>query len=136
MKIAFDTNVLIDAIAERGEYREAQALIMAVAEEKIEGLVSANSITDIYYILRKRIGDAKAQDAVWNLMAVFEVAEVNGEICGTALGSPMKDFEDAVLAFCARQAGADTVVTGDAEFLRESGSPVPVSTAQAMLEAI
>ena len=136
MKIAFDTNVLIDAIAGRGQYREAQALIMAVAEERIEGLISANSITDIYCILQKRIGDAKAREAVWNLMAVFEIADVNGEICATALGSPMKDFEDAVLVFCARQAGADTVVTGDAEFLRESGSPVPVSTVQAMLEAI
>ncbi len=136
MKIAFDTNVLIDAIAQRGEYREAQALIIAVAEEKAAGMVSANSITDIYYVLRKRIGDAKAREAVWNLMAVLEVADVNGEICAMALGSPMKDYEDAVLAFCARQAGADTIVTGDAEFLRESGSPVPVSTVRAMLEAI
>ena len=136
MKIAFDTNVLIDAIAGRGQYREARALIMAVAEERIEGLISANSITDIYCILQKRIGDAKAREAVWNLMAVFEIADVNGEICATALGSPMKDFEDAVLAFCAKQSKAEAVVTGDAEFLKESESPVPVSTVQAMLEAI
>lgn len=45
MKIAFDTNVLIDAIAERREYRDAQALILAVAQERIDGVISANSIT-------------------------------------------------------------------------------------------
>ena len=52
MKVALDTNVLIDAIAERREYRDAQALIMAIAQEKLEGSISANSITDMYYILK------------------------------------------------------------------------------------
>ncbi|MBQ2619037.1 MAG: PIN domain-containing protein [Oscillospiraceae bacterium] len=136
MKIAFDTNVLIDAIAERREYRDAQALILAVAQERIDGVISANSITDIYYILRKRIGDGKAREAIWNLMAVFEVAEVNAEICSTALGTAMKDFEDAVLAVCAKQAGAEKVVTGDEGFLQETESPIAVATVRAVLETL
>ena len=57
MIVAFDTNVLIDAIAEQRDYLDDQKLILAVAEEKLTGVISANSITDIYYILRKRIGD-------------------------------------------------------------------------------
>lgn len=136
MKIAFDTNVLIDAIAEQRAYKDAQELIMAVARETIEGVISASSITDIYYILRKRIGDGKAREAIWNLMAVFEVADVNAEICSTALGTPMKDFEDAVLAVCAKQAGAEKVVTGDEAFLKETGSPIEVTTVRAVLERL
>lgn len=136
MKIAFDTNVLLDAIAERGAYRDAQALVMAVANEKVEGVISANSITDIYYILRKRIGDEKARKAIWNLMAIFEIASVDAEICATALGTPMKDFEDAVLAVCAKASGAALVVTGDKGFLEDRNAPIAVRTVRAGLETI
>ena len=136
MKIALDTNVLIDAIVEQREYQDAQALIMAVAQEQLEALVSANSITDIYYILRKRIGNERTREAIWNLMSVFDVAEVNAEVCETALASPMKDFEDAVLAVCAKLAGADKVVTGDLQFLAEKEAPVEVVTVRDILDTL
>lgn len=136
VKIAFDTNVLIDAIAEQREYQDAQALIMAVVQDKIEDVISANSITDIYYILKKRIGDEKAREAIWNLMAVFELADVNAEICAMALGTPMKDFEDAVLDVCAKQSGAEKVVTRDEGFLKEIKSPIETTTVNALLETL
>ena len=136
MKIAFDTNVLLDAIVERGNYQDAQALVMAVANEKVDGLISANSITDIYYILRKRIGDEKSREAILNLMSVFEIANVDAEICATALGTPMKDFEDAVLAVSAKDNGAEIVVTGDRDFLEDKNAPIEVRTVREVLETI
>ena len=136
MKIAFDTNVLLDAIVERGNYQDAQALVMAVANEKVDGLISANSITDIYYILRKRIGDEKSREAILNLMSVFEIANVDAEICATALGTPMKDFEDAVLAVSAKDNGAEIVVTGDRDFLEDKNAPIEVRTVREVLDTI
>ena len=136
MRAAFDTNVLLDAIAERGYFADAQALILAVAQERLEGVISANSITDIYYILRKRIGDQKAREAIWNLMTVFDVADVDGECCATALGSPMKDFEDAVLAVSAARSGAETLVTGDRELLEETNCPLRTVTVQELLKEL
>lgn len=48
MKISFDTNVILDAIIEGREGgAEAKQLILAVAQDRAEGLISANSITDI-----------------------------------------------------------------------------------------
>ena len=105
MRIAFDTNVLIDAIANRADHEAAQSLIMAVAEEKVSGVISANSVTDIYYIARKLVGDESARNAIWNLMTVFDVAPVDGEACATALSVEMSDYEDAVLAVCAEREG-------------------------------
>ena len=133
MRLAVGTNVLLDAILEREGFEDAQALIMKIAQDKAEGVISANSITDVYYILRKRIGDGKAREAIWNLMAVFDVAEVSGEICTEALGSAMMDFEDAVLALCAEKAGADRIVTRDQEFMKETASPIGVTTVEAAL---
>ena len=135
MKIAFDTNVLLDAIANRAEYREAQALIMKVADERIEGLVAASSITDIYYIARKIIGDERARDAIRNLLKVFSVAGVDDMICLSALDIPMKDYEDAVLAVCSARANADYIATRDKEFL-ESNSPVPAKSPRDLLDII
>lgn len=124
MKIAFDSNVLLDAIASRPDCEAAQELIMAVAEERVEGIISANSITDIYYIARKAIGDEATRAAIWNLMTVFDVATIDGEVCATALTTPMKDFEDAVLAVGVAKEGADFIATRDAAFIASTGSPV------------
>ncbi|MBR4212009.1 MAG: PIN domain-containing protein [Oscillibacter sp.] len=135
MKISFDTNVLLDAIANREGYREAQSLITLVAERRIEGLIAASSITDIYYIARKAIGDERAREAVRNLLRLFEVSCVDDTACLTALDVPMKDYEDAVLAVCSARANADFIATRDREFL-EADSPVPTRRPQDLLNLI
>ena len=136
MRIAFDTNVLIDAIANRADYEAAQSLIMAVADEKVSGVITANSITDIYYIARKVVGDENARNAIWNLMTVFDVAPVDGEACATALSVQMSDFEDAVLAVCAAREDVDYIVSRDQGFLKASGCPVAVIEPSALLDVI
>ena len=135
MTIAFDTNVLLDAIANRAGYQEAQALITTVIDQEIKGVVAASSITDIYYIARKYIGDQNARAAIRNLIKVFDVSSVNAEICLTALDLPMKDYEDAVLAVCSSQANADFIVTRDRGFL-EAESPVPTKSPEDLLNLI
>ena len=52
MKIAFDTNVLLDTILNRSGREYALRLMLAAAEEKVTGVVTANSITDLYYLSR------------------------------------------------------------------------------------
>lgn len=136
MRIAFDTNVLIDAIASRADCEIAQELILEVANDTVSGVVTANSITDIYYIARKAIGDEAARTAIWNLMTVFDVAAIDGEACATALSIPMKDYEDAVLAVCASREEADYIVSRDQGFLKAEGSPVSVISPAEMLEKI
>lgn len=132
MIIAFDTNVLLDAFAEREGAKEAQELILAVAEDKVVGLVGANSITDIFYLLRKAIGIDGAKEAVLNILNMFDVAPLNGEDCFAALTLPMNDFEDAVLAVCAAKENADWIVSRDKGFIN-ADSPVPVATPEKIL---
>ena len=55
-KIAFDTNIVLDAICNRNDSEVARQLFMEVAEERAVGVITANAITDIYYIARKYIG--------------------------------------------------------------------------------
>lgn len=135
MRVVFDTNVILDAVLERADFQSAQSLLMAAANERISGIVTANSITDIYYVAWKMMGDQEARRAIANILAVFDIAPVDGEICATALSIPMSDYEDAVLAVCAAMEGADYIATGDKDFLKAE-SPVPVKTAADILKII
>lgn len=135
MKVVFDTNVILDAAMGRPDSGDAQELILAVVNEEIAGLVTANTITDIHYIVKKRCGDGVAREAVQNTLYVFDVIPVDGESCMEALELPMTDYEDAVLAVCAAREGADYIVTRDQAFLAAS-SPVPPVTPTDLLRVI
>mgnify|MGYP004625641765 CR=1 FL=1 len=126
MRVLFDTNVLLDAIANRADFKIAQELVLNAAHGDITGLITANSVTDIFYIARKEIGIDGAKDAIMNLMTVFDVLSVTGENCWDALLLPMNDYEDAVQAVCAQQSKADFIVSRDKGFANEKGCPVKV----------
>ena len=133
MKIAFDTNVILDAMIHREDWEAAETLILAVSEGKADGVITANTVTDIYYITRKRLGDQKTREAIWNLMSLFEIAPVDEKVCFDALATPMKDFEDAVMAVAAKRVGVEIVVTRDEGFLSEGNAPIrAVSPKEAM----
>ena len=117
MKVAFDTNVVLDAAMNRPDSEGSLKLVQAVVDENIVGLVSANTITDIHYIVKKRYGDKVARAAVQNTLYIFEVIPVDGEACTEALGLPMTDYEDAVLAVCADRGGVECIATRDAGFI-------------------
>lgn len=72
MKVALDTNVILDAVLEQVDFQSAQGLLMAVANEKISGIVTANSITDIYYVARKMMGDQDTRKAIANILEMIE----------------------------------------------------------------
>ncbi len=132
MKIVFDTNIILDAMLERVHFREAQSLVMSAATGEIEGVVTGNSVTDIYYLSRKAIGDAGARKLVYDVLTVFCIAPVDGEACAMALNTPMRDYEDALLAVCAAREGADYIATNDRDFLT-ADSPVPVQSPSDLL---
>lgn len=124
MKVLLDTDILLDAIAARMPWKDdAQRIVQLAAQEKIEGFITANGLTDIYYIVRKNLSDAEAREALRNLLRVFSVIDLRGADCQAALDSPMADYEDAVAAICARKAGMQCIVTRDEVFLRSASKP-------------
>jgi predicted nucleic acid-binding protein len=136
MRVVFDTNIVLDSALERENYEVAQTLVMAAASGEINGVITGNSITDIFYISRKLVGEDTARRFIYNVLAIFDIAPVDGEVCGVALGLPMKDYEDAVLAACAEREEADYIVTRDVGFIREEGCPVPTIYPTDLLEII
>ena len=132
MKIAFDTNVLLDTILNRPGRECALRLMLAAAEEKAAGVVSANSITDLYYLSRKGIGDQAAREAVFDILSIFDISAVEGDAFAMELNAPMSDYEDAVLAVCAAREGCDYIATNDKGLL-QANSPIPAKTPAELL---
>lgn len=134
-RVVFDTNIVLNAAMNRKGSEDSLRLIQAVINEEIIGMVTANTITDIHYIVKKRCGDSVARAAVQNTLYVFDVIPVDGESCMEALALPMTDYEDALLAVCAARENADYIATGDQTFLA-APSPVQPITPSALLQIL
>jgi len=127
MRILLDTNVVLDAIAQRKPfYLDAQKIINFVLDNKLEGHITANSITDIYYIARKYLNQTELRNAMRSLFSVFSIIDVLGSDCHKALDFPLNDYEDALLVVCGGKAVIDYIITRDEEFLHEANLPIPV----------
>jgi len=125
MKVLLDTNVVLDAIANREPFCiNAQKIINLMLDDKLEGYVTANSITDIFYIARKHLSKSALYLAMRSLFKVFYIIDVFGSDCRKAFDFPLDDYEDALLAVCGNRAAVDYIVTRDEEFIRYTKIPV------------
>lgn len=125
MKILIDTNVILDMLAKREPFfSDAAKVIFLAAEEKIEGYITANTVTDIYYIAVKHyMNKSEAREMIQKLLKLVGVIDVGHRDCIKAFELPLEDYEDALLVVCAKRIRADYIVTRDINHFRES--PVP-----------
>jgi predicted nucleic acid-binding protein len=113
-----DTNIILDSLAARKPFSdEANAIFDLIKNDEVTGFISASSVTDIYYLLRKAIGYESSILLLENLLNAFEIISVTKADCLNALKSTIKDYEDALVAECANKANIDFIVTRDNKFL-------------------
>lgn len=118
MKVLLDSNIILDALAHRLPFAEhAQTLMVLAAEGQYEACLTANSFTDIAYILRKYLSDGQCRAALGDLLQTLTVIAVGAAQCEAALSSSIPDIEDALLMACALRARVDYVITRDAKLL-------------------
>ena len=124
MKLLIDTNVILDALMNRMPWaKAAQDVILAAAEEKFEGCVTASTFTDIHYILSKYLKDKnETRQALLGLFTIVRVLDVTGSDCEKAFDLPMADYEDALFAYCGKRHKVDYIITRDLKHYE--GSPV------------
>ncbi|MDF9408095.1 PIN domain-containing protein [Pelotomaculum isophthalicicum JI] len=113
MNVLIDTNVILDALVSRAPFNEsAEKLFFLTAENKITACITANSVTDIYYLLHKHLHDnTQCRQALLKLFTLFKILDVTGSDCEKALEMPMPDYEDALLAACAKRGKVDCIIT-------------------------
>lgn len=135
MQVLVDTNIILDYLLEREPFvTDAEALFEAIQSQRIEGYVTATTLTDIFYIVRKERGIAIAKQAVSRILVVMKICTVDRTILETAIASNLPDFEDAVQLACAILENVDAIVTRDAQGF--TGANLPILSADEVLQLL
>ena len=112
IKVMIDTNIIIDYLADRSPFADDAEKILDLCDQgEMTGALTANSVTDIYYIMRKVAGREKTLESLKLLFSVLEVASVGKTDLLRAMESPFPDFEDALCAMCAKRIKAECIIT-------------------------
>ncbi len=136
MKIVVDNNVIIDALKPDPQFETAAQQILRLASIKaIDGFVTANSLTDIFYVLRKKHGAEKTKIMLQKLLLILDIIGIEPADCTAALSLTMNDFEDALVAVCAEKIKADYIVTRDEKFI-SAGTAVKAIAPELLLEEV
>ena len=131
----FDTNVIIDVLTNREPFVEASQTVWQMHDEgEIDGYISAVSLTNLFYIVRKLSNQADAWTGVNTCLQAFTICEVNQAILKYAVMLSGKDLEDNVQMASASAYQLDFIVTrGERGFV---GSSVPALTPQELIRQI
>lgn len=113
MRILADTNVILEALTSREPWnKSAEKIFFMAANHTIEMYITASSATDIYYLIRKHLHNAKdAKFIMEKLYSLTGILEVTANDCIDALASPISDYEDAVVERVASRTDMDYIVT-------------------------
>jgi predicted nucleic acid-binding protein len=112
MKIQLHTNIILDiALNRQGHSEKAKELIYFLNQKEIPFFVTATTVTDIYYVLKKSDNHTSALEFLQNFLLYADVAGVDKTIIIKALKSGLNDFEDAVQIQSAVFNQISTIVT-------------------------
>jgi len=112
MKVLIDTNVILDVLCKRLDFYEDSARVFRLCEvRRISGVISALTIPNIMYILRKELDETKTKEILDNLFLIFSVADLKADDLKKAASMKFKDYEDAVQSACAERIKANYIIT-------------------------
>lgn len=119
--VLLDTNIVLDFALERREFFEkSKELLLLINELKIPAFVTATTVTDIYYILKKSKGHDLTVSFLKGLFDFIDICIVNKKSILNALNSEFHDFEDAVQSFSAFEIGLKTIITRNVSDFKNS----------------
>jgi len=125
MKVFIDTNIALDVLLERDPfYKESFIIFQLADQERIIGYLSATSITDIFYLLRKaKQSSIEVYPIIDELVSLFSVVPVSDTTISSALKLRWKDFEDAVQFVVAKENNVECIITRNKSDYQNSDIP-------------
>lgn len=113
MRVMVDTNIVLDVLIKReGFFEQSRAVLSLCEERKIQGFVSASAVTDIFYLTKKALGSLEdTYKVISSLLNILKVLTVTNQDVILAFQKKARDFEDCLLATCAKSNKCDGIVT-------------------------
>lgn len=113
MKVLLDTNIILDYMMKRVPfYEEACLVLLKIMEGNFTPYISAHSVTNMFYILRKA-DPVEVKERIQALLTRFHISAVSESTVTSALAlkESWKDFEDAVQYVSAKETCIPLLIT-------------------------
>lgn len=112
MRVMIDTNVILDVLCNRQGFVEEASKVFKFCEvNKIEGHISAISVPNIVYILRKELDAEKTKKILDQLSLIFKISDLKSDDLKKAANLMFDDYEDALQSVCASRIKANYIIT-------------------------
>ena len=113
MRLFFDSNVILDYLIPTNSFHEeASKIVKTIIEGKVEGFISAHSMTDIFYISRKYMSIEERRRFLILIASFFQIVVENKDDFLYVLNDEnFFDLEDGLQMRCAENANLDYIVT-------------------------
>lgn len=135
MKVLVDTNVILDVLCNRKDFVADSLRVFQCCEaQHITGYISALSIPNIVYIMRKELDPERIREILHTLTMVFSIVELRESDLLKAAELSFDDYEDAIQSVCAARVRADHIVTRNGKDF--SNSSVPAVSPTELLKKI
>ena len=114
MNVFLDTNVVIDFMCEReGFFDDAAAIFSMIEDKRITASVSALTIVNCAYILKKAFSSDIMLEKVEALCQMFNVTPIDRSQLTGAVELRPYDYEDAVQYLSSLPSRPDVIITRD-----------------------
>ena len=124
MKILIDTNVILDVLCNRKEFVDGSLKVFKYCEaNQITGCISALSVPNIVYIMRKELDGEKVKEILTTLTSLFTVIDLRESDLTKAADMDFSDYEDALQSVCATRAKVNYIVTRNIKDFKNSTVP-------------
>ena len=125
MRAVVDTCVILDYLQNREPFfDDALSIAIGRANREYEAFITANSLTDLYYIVRRSTHSTEQTHSIIStLTLLFGLVDTYAEDCINALHNGMIDFEDAVMSETAYRIDADYIITRNTKDYKKSKVP-------------
>lgn len=115
MTLLIDTNILLDIVFKRANCERAKNLFSLARKKDIAAVITASSVTDLFYIIRTSTHDiGNTYDIMENIFKLVNVLSVTDKDIQSAFSRKWKDFEDCVQYTTAKHNDVDYLITANA----------------------
>lgn len=112
MKLLIDTNVILDMVFQRDGCEDSMKLFRKIRNNGDAACITASSVTDLFYIIRKTLHDTEQTYTVMeNIFKLVTILSVTNRDIRDAFGQKWKDFEDCVQYMVGKNSGVDYIIT-------------------------
>ena len=112
MNLLIDTNVILNMVFKRNGFEDAVKLFRKIKETNNNAFITASTVTDLFYIIRKEIHDTNRTYVVMeNIFKLVRILAVTEEDILLAFETKWKDFEDCVQFTIAKNNQMDYIIT-------------------------